>query len=169
MGIGRLKHSHEAKASRTCDEIHIAPRSQTRLALRKLAAKCSEISARSHVGEHSSDLRLAPCSSSISGFRCLVDASAMSWPVRLCVAREGNQGVVARAAVAAPTKEHAEKFTDPSTFFSRRIPSLNSGNRTLVVIIRSSRPTQYAAGQATLVRSSMKAMVRLPKASIRLQ
>jgi murein L,D-transpeptidase YafK len=42
-------------------------------------------------------------------------------------------------------------------------------NRTLVVIIRSSRPTQYAAGQATLVRSSMKAMVRLPKASIRLQ
>jgi len=52
-----------------------------------------------------------------SKFRCLVDASAMPWPVRLCVTREGDQGVVARAAVAAPTKEHAEKFTDPSTHF----------------------------------------------------
>src|SRR5690242_1205231 len=32
----------------------------------------------------------------------------MPWPVRLCVTREGNQGAVARAAIAAPTKEHVE-------------------------------------------------------------
>src|SRR6476661_6572679 len=54
-----------------------------------------------------------PRACAIGRFRRHFDAGPMPCRTRLSVAGEGFEGAVTAAAVAAPTKEHAETFTDP--------------------------------------------------------
>src|SRR5262249_1065609 len=62
-----------------------------------------------------------PRACAIGGFHRLFDAGPVPCRTRLSVASEGYEGAVAAAAVAAPTKEHAETFTDPCAHLQGRI------------------------------------------------
>ena len=71
-----------------------------------------------------------PRASAIGGLRRLFDADQVPWRRRQSVAYQGNEGAVARGALAASTKEHAETFTDPCAHFQGRIWNSRSGSRT---------------------------------------
>ena len=74
------------------------------------------------LGGYSIDSRYAgPRAFAIGGFRRLLYAGPMPCRTRLPVAVEGDEGAVAAAAVAAPTKEHAETFTDRCAHLQGRI------------------------------------------------
>src|SRR5207245_7631446 len=55
-----------------------------------------------------------PCACADGGFCRGIDAGHVPWRRQQSVADQGNKGVAARAARAAPTKEDAETFADPS-------------------------------------------------------
>src|SRR5271169_2002247 len=59
------------------------------------------------------------CASSC--LRRLFDANPGPRPGWVSVAGKGNAGAVARTAVAAPTKEHAQKFANPFAHLQGRI------------------------------------------------
>ena len=66
----------------------------------------------------------------ISGTRRRFSASTVPWRRRQTVAGKGNEGAVARTALAAPPKEDAETFADPSARFQgrSRTRSLEAGH-----------------------------------------
>src|SRR6516165_3716806 len=61
-----------------------------------------------------------PCACADGSFCRGIDAGHVPWRRQQSVAGQGNQGVAARAALAAPTKEDAETFTDRCARFQGR-------------------------------------------------
>ena len=82
---------------------------------------------RFRVGGHGNDPRHgSPCARAGGGFCRGIDAGHVPRRRQQSVAGQGNEGAAARAALAVPTKEDAETFTDPRAHFQGR-----SGARSL--------------------------------------
>src|SRR5262245_46494957 len=70
-----------------------------------------------HRGYSNDSRHGTPCDCADGGSCRGVDASHVPWRKQQSVADQGNKGAAARAALAAPTKEHAKTFPDPCAPF----------------------------------------------------
>src|SRR5215813_4354323 len=99
---------------------HLSGKTWPGFALRKPPTTSIQIGKGPRRGSGNDPRHGRPCACADGGFCRGIDAGHVPWRRQRSVAGQGNKGVTAPAALAAPTKEDAEAFADPCAHLQGR-------------------------------------------------